>query len=463
MDHIRQPTLQITLNDGGFTPAEVTIKQGTKVTFKNTGTVPHWPASNIHPTHEIYPEFDPMRELAPGESWSFIFDKAGKWHMHDHLAANSVGTITVTAVQSSDVSKNTPNKLAGNLTLTPLEPEKATTIDLKSIDMLSGVNDPTKLDFYLRALGPKVVMKEIIADSQSGSVRDCHAEAHKVGRVAFELYGQAVFGVQDAASCHSGFYHGAMEAFLAKSGTDNLAQKIEAVCQQFPTSFGIFECLHGVGHGVMAFENYDLPEALKTCDSLSANWDKNACYGGVFMENIVAGQGHGATTGHDTKWLSKDPHFPCNSVGSDYAKRYQCYQMQTSWMLSLNSYDFAKVGRECTKSPADMIDVCFKSLGRDAAGNSLRDPAKILKICNSLPNSKYFDTCIEGAVNVIIDFWGGELSNQASGLCTILPADHKKACFSIVASRITDITNDPQKQTVICNSIDKEYQSLCKK
>ena len=91
-----EKTSLIEMNETSFSPNAITISIDTKVIFKNIGNRPIWPASNIHPTHGIYPEFDPQRPIPPGESWSFVFTKAGIWRMHDHLAPSILGTITVT-------------------------------------------------------------------------------------------------------------------------------------------------------------------------------------------------------------------------------------------------------------------------------------------------------------------------------------------------------------------------------
>ncbi len=85
----------IEMKPDSFVPDKITIKKNTRVTFKNEDTIARWPASNIHPTHLIYPEFDPKRPVQPGDEWSFIFDKAGIWMMHDHLTPSITGTITV--------------------------------------------------------------------------------------------------------------------------------------------------------------------------------------------------------------------------------------------------------------------------------------------------------------------------------------------------------------------------------
>jgi hypothetical protein len=86
----------ISMDDEGFKPDTIEIKRYTQVMFKNNGTADHWPASNLHPTHGIYPEFDPQVGIEPGKEWSFVFDKIGRWKFHDHLFPLVHGEIVVT-------------------------------------------------------------------------------------------------------------------------------------------------------------------------------------------------------------------------------------------------------------------------------------------------------------------------------------------------------------------------------
>ncbi len=89
-------TATVLMKEDMFEPENITVKKGTIVTFKNEDKVARWPASNIHPTHTIYPEFDPLQPIDPGQSWSFKFDKVGIWKDHDHLIPSIRGVITVT-------------------------------------------------------------------------------------------------------------------------------------------------------------------------------------------------------------------------------------------------------------------------------------------------------------------------------------------------------------------------------
>ena len=94
---------QITITAEGFSPKTITIKAGDTVTFVNEDSNQHWPASAMHPTHNVYPEsggcigskFDACKGLEQGESFSFTFNEKGSWKYHDHLSVPSTGTVVV--------------------------------------------------------------------------------------------------------------------------------------------------------------------------------------------------------------------------------------------------------------------------------------------------------------------------------------------------------------------------------
>lgn len=86
---------QIVLEEKGFAPGVLRIRTGTRVTFTTTTGKFFWPASDLHPSHGIYPAFDPKEPIAATESWSFVFDRVGSWDFHDHLSPYYTGTIVV--------------------------------------------------------------------------------------------------------------------------------------------------------------------------------------------------------------------------------------------------------------------------------------------------------------------------------------------------------------------------------
>lgn len=85
----------IVLTKDGYSPKESIVGRGDTVLFGNKTGRPFWPASNLHPSHRDYPEFDPKEPIMADETWSFTFTEEGEWKFHDHLAPYFTGTITV--------------------------------------------------------------------------------------------------------------------------------------------------------------------------------------------------------------------------------------------------------------------------------------------------------------------------------------------------------------------------------
>jgi plastocyanin len=97
MDPSENQVSTVKYNSDGFEPKEITVTKGTKVTFINNSDIPLWVASDPHPEHTDYPEFDTPRALGrlpqQGENFSFTFDKVGTWRYHNHTASGD-GTDT---------------------------------------------------------------------------------------------------------------------------------------------------------------------------------------------------------------------------------------------------------------------------------------------------------------------------------------------------------------------------------
>ncbi|MDB5245034.1 MAG: hypothetical protein JWN90_139 [Parcubacteria group bacterium] len=119
----------ISYTDSGFSPANVTIAEGTTVTWSNTSSRPMWIASGNHPNHTVYDGtstnqhcvsgaptsatvFDECAAIPSGGSYSFTFTKAGSWSYHNHVHASDMGTVVVTAASGAAGTLNpnaTPN------------------------------------------------------------------------------------------------------------------------------------------------------------------------------------------------------------------------------------------------------------------------------------------------------------------------------------------------------------------
>ncbi|MBI4017571.1 MAG: cupredoxin domain-containing protein [Candidatus Aenigmarchaeota archaeon] len=102
-------TAAVRITSSGFSPKTITVTPGTTVTWTNDDTAAHWVASNVHPTHTVYPGsgigkcdtaqepaiFDACKNIPAGGTYAFTFTEKGTWGYHDHLNAGTTGTVVV--------------------------------------------------------------------------------------------------------------------------------------------------------------------------------------------------------------------------------------------------------------------------------------------------------------------------------------------------------------------------------
>jgi plastocyanin len=466
----------VRMGETGFRPNSVEIHEGEAVVFENTGREPHWPASAIHPAHQVYPEFDPRRPILAGERWAFRFERPGTFPFHDHLNPEAQGAVVVTARPVPALVRWSERLAVGVLSAPGtaydrllvavsrlyyrLRPERQAEV-VAHLDVRRIAQNDDDLQYWLAVLGPAEVMAALLERSGGGAVFYCHQEAHQIGRVAYRLQGASAFQA-GSASCDSGYYHGVLEGLLHDRGTENLPAEVDRLCHETGALFVHYQCVHGVGHGVMAYQGYDLPRALDTCRRLTEGRDQGWCAGGVFMENIVAGQGAGALRGHRTAWLSQDPHFPCNAIDPTRDFLLECYHIQTSWMLTVLRDDFAAVARECLRAPERMRVVCFNSYGRDASGRTLRDPGRTAALCAAVPSEgDYRDWCIRGAIDAIVNFWGDAVGNQPAALCRQVAEASKARCYGAIVTLLPVVFADSGRRREVCRTFETPYARLC--
>ena len=247
-----------------------------------------------------------------------------------------------------------------------------------------------------------------------------HEFAHGLG---IEAYGLSSDIVGTFAACGDGFSsgcrHGVIQAYF-ESREKVTQPEVEALCRPFKSPgasrWVLFQCVHGMGHGLTMLYSHDLPRALTDCDLLSDGWDRESCYGGAFMESVInataphhpatqlAAQSHHHMMGGTTSFKALDPAdplYPCSIMADRYL--HACYQMQTSVMLNLNHGDMGDAAKSCEHAPGTVRPVCFQSLGRDITSYTNRDPQKTADMCNKAAEP-YRPSCYFGAAKALVDW-----------------------------------------------------------
>jgi hypothetical protein len=272
-----------------------------------------------------------------------------------------------------------------------------------------------------------VELKAAYNDGDQKVVSLCHQLTHVIGRAATTLFPTVAESYNYGDTfCWSGYYHGIMEAIISQMGIENVPKQLNDICMDLPGkathSFNYFNCVHGLGHGLMYVEGHDLFKALKLCDVLDGSWEQSSCYGGVYMENVIANE-----VDHASEYLKEDDLlYPCNAVDKKY--KYQCYLMQTSYALKMLEYDFAKVFQTCMQADVEYVTTCYQSLGRDASGFSVSDPERTRDICMLGPDNIAQSNCVTGAVKDFISYHHSDA--QARNFCEILPKNLINSCMA---------------------------------
>ena len=102
-------SVTVTYSSNGFSPKNVTIKQGDTVTWASSAGSSMWVASAPHPAHDGYDGTSravhcaagyqgaaPFDQCIPGSTYSFTFTKVGTWYYHDHNNSSQFGSVVVT-------------------------------------------------------------------------------------------------------------------------------------------------------------------------------------------------------------------------------------------------------------------------------------------------------------------------------------------------------------------------------
>lgn len=85
---------KVSLTKAGYSPASITIKAGTKVTWTNNSGEDATVNSDPHPTHTNYPPLN-LGKFSDGDSLSLTFDKPGTYGYHNHFKPSEKGTVIV--------------------------------------------------------------------------------------------------------------------------------------------------------------------------------------------------------------------------------------------------------------------------------------------------------------------------------------------------------------------------------
>jgi mono/diheme cytochrome c family protein len=307
--------------------------------------------------------------------------------------------------------------------------------------------------------GPETALARLATYMQTneGVRSGCHQIAHEIGHAGYVRYhGNAAQALANGSmTCWSGYYHGVIERAFGGVPRGKVASIARSLCSGSEirkTYFLAYQCVHGLGHGLMIYSLNDLPYSLHVCDELSTQWDQVSCTGGVFMQNFLPGPMQLAPT----KWLKKsDLLYPCDVVKRK--DKLYCYLMVTSRILPATGYDWRKTARWCHRAEQGWVATCFQSFGRDASGNSVQNPRKIVELCRLAGSMER--ECIYGGARDLTSNDAGP--KRAAQMCLLAPAATRSYCFYGIGTILGGFANGSAGRRARCDAVPPEWRPDC--
>ncbi len=317
-----------------------------------------------------------------------------------------------------------------------------------------------------KGVAAAIATLQAVARRDRDASREGHVYAHGIGIEGY-LHLRNVPAAFDHCPVEfaSGCGHGVVQAYLeSQSAMDSVT--INGLCAPYrqpgEPQWQLFQCVHGMGHGLNMMYRGDLPRALGTCDLLGEGWDRASCYGGAFMENIMGGIAPhhpaselAASHEHDNMSMGPaafkrldpaDPLYPCSIMAQKYLP--PCYEIQTAAILHFNRGSISKAADVCDTAPEDMQPICYRSLGRDITSKAGRNPDETRRYCDQ-SGEKYRKWCYFGAAKALVD-WGAR-SEPGMTFCGVLgDAQGSLLCYQAVGEQIRALVGPDSARATLC-------------
>jgi hypothetical protein len=351
-----------------------------------------------------------------------------------------------------------------------------------------GPDDPRVAGIFaaLEHEGLQAAMDSLVRQGavDSAVLRGGHQLAHALGRRSLASNGGDPSVI---AQCRpefgAGCFHGVVEAFLHASGRIDMPV-LERMCTSAGSRRGpgaVYECIHGLGHGVVGVLGMDYNRALGYCDALSRPRFDTSCQEGVFMEAIddaiadsaradhhshgkAHAQGadvhahHGQAGGGGLRIhvVGGDPYSPCAAMSQAHAD--SCWIFQGFLILRQTKFEPAAALRLCDAAPERRAVRCYQSIGHQLTGLLQRDDAWTLRQCGT-GRPEIAAECAAGATLALnaID-WSGVRSAR---FCSAAPVGWKATCYAAAATSLTYYA-PPDQVERFCAGTGSEYSAACR-
>lgn len=323
---------------------------------------------------------------------------------------------------------------------------------------------------------------------------DTHAIGHEIGYVLYEQEGGAGIGTCSDAFRGAACAHAIVIQEYIHEGASAL-ERLSLTCAEKPEgSFERSDCFHGIGHGILAYADYNYESAIGECTTaseivLAHNADTNGaalrreCVDGVTMEMMQGFHDPEAWEKMRATYLPESDLFmPCSASFMPEELNQTCY-------LFIRSRIFKHLGRVkgdaqvhpelytkalsyCEQLPDTDIAssrACYAGFGVDfvylVTGNDDRSFPKmsdtqlntVHELCSFAPTLDGRSACTLTAVDMVLS--RGEGTRAAARFCSLTPDPVlKERCYTTLIS----LSERYSPSEHLCGYLPEPYATTCR-
>lgn len=270
----------------------------------------------------------------------------------------------------------------------------------------------------------------------------CHNQAHLLGKAIVEngMHYEEAYKIP-FPDCRYGFYHGALEAYVAPMGFDEVKQRLTQMCTYFGTqdSDPVRECVHVTGHFLVDRGEANLNKAVTACEEFGTGQLYSRCLDGVLMQTaflMTPGptvEPAQAQEYREKVWGGQDQsaiESVCAGLPNEDAQETCFTKAALFWSLSWGQ-DYPRIGKACSAVENERWRKgCFEGIAAVPLNQGIWDPAFITDICLQVGSRPGTLSCMR---SMSLSF-GVQLDDKAvANVCQSAPEWAADVCQSALA------------------------------
>lgn len=317
---------------------------------------------------------------------------------------------------------------------------------------------------------------------------DIHLLGHAVGDILYEQ--QGIEGIKVCTDdIRNACSHSIVVGYLLDNGEANLPKAV-ATCNEAPGGSGAYlMCVHGLGHGVLGYTEYDMRKAVRLCEKTGTpeygSQEVGQCIGGVTMEMMAGVHDRVAWSKQTPNYFNKNnPLAPCDMGFIPKNSLNYCYVYLTPHLFQTAGADlgspdpkyFGKAMSYCQRLPVGDSNrkTCFGSFGKEyvvlanarnvqSVENMSDDQLGLIYRWCTLGPKEAVTPCLDSALQSL--YWGGENSPEVSlRFCTNIPDGKQSAlCMRSLFDAVSYYKRgDISYFQALCSSVPEKYTESCR-